>query len=250
MTGTARPPLLRRSRAPLPAPCDALPGSRLHSRHPARRDPHPPGSWLSGGGGEAPRRGRRVLGGTSSKLDPLLATLVGDARYDDRLPDALSDEGREAIRQLAVRTRASLEAIPRAELRGEDVFTWAVLDEQTRTTLDGLPHDDHLMPLDSLNSIALQMPVLGSGVGVQPFRTVRDYDNFLARIRAFSSWADLAIARSREGIEQGVHPAEAGGPSAPAAAGSARSSPARRTAPSGDRWSGCRPRSRRRIANG
>jgi uncharacterized protein (DUF885 family) len=121
------------------------------------------------------------------KLDPLLATQVGDTRYDDRLPDALSDEGREAIRQVAVRTRTSLEAIPRGELRGEDVYTWAVLDEQTSTTLEGLPVDDHLMPLDSLNSIAVQMPVLGSGVGMQPFRTVRDYDNFLARIRAFSS---------------------------------------------------------------
>ena len=137
------------------------------------------------------------------KLDPLLATQVGDTRYDDRLPDALSDEGREAIRQLAVRTRKSLEAIPRSELRGEDVHTWAVLDEQTSTTLEGLPVDDHLMPLDSLNSIAVQMPVLGSGVGMQPFRTVRDYDNFLARIRAFSTWADLAIARSREGIAKG-----------------------------------------------
>ena len=137
------------------------------------------------------------------RLDPLLATQVGDARYDDRLPDALSDAGREAIRKVAVRTRGSLEAIPRAELRGEDALTWAVLDEQTSTTLAGLSVDDHLMPLDSLNSIAVQMPVLGSGVGMQPFRTVRDYDNFLARIRAFSAWTDLAIARSREGIAQG-----------------------------------------------
>jgi uncharacterized protein (DUF885 family) len=137
------------------------------------------------------------------RLDPLLATQVGDPRYDDRLPDALSDAGREAIRELAVRTRMSLEAIPRSELRGEDVFTWAVLDEQTSTTLEGLPVDDHLMPLDSLNSIAVQMPVLGSGVGMQPFRTVRDYDNFLARIRAFVSWTDLAIARSQEGIARG-----------------------------------------------
>ena len=137
------------------------------------------------------------------KLDPLLATQVGDPRYDDRLPDQLSDAGREAIRQLALRTRTSLETIPRSELRGEDVFTWAVLDEETRTTLEGLPVDDHLMPLDSLNSIAVQMPLLGSGVGMQPFRTVRDYDKFLARIRAFVSWTDLAIARSREGIAKG-----------------------------------------------
>ena len=137
------------------------------------------------------------------KLDPLLATQVGDPRYDDQLPDALSDAGREAIRRLAEQTRTSLAAIPRAELRGEDALTWAVIDEQTSTTLEGLPVDDHLMPLDSLNSIAVQMPVLGSGVGMQQFRTVRDYDNFLARIRAFSSWTDLAIARSREGIAKG-----------------------------------------------
>ena len=145
---------------------------------------------------------------------------------------------------------ASLEAIPRAELRGEDVFTWAVLDEQTTTTLDGLPVDDHLMPLDSLNSIAVQMPVLGSGVGMQPFRTVRDYDNFLARLRAFSSWADLAIARSREGITQGVHPAEAGRPSPAARSSRRRWSPVPRTAPSGDRWSGCPPRSPRLTGSG
>ena len=137
------------------------------------------------------------------RLDPLLATQVGDSRYDDRLPDTLSDAGRDAIRQLAERTRTSLQAIPRSELRGEDVFTWAVLDEQTSTTLEGLPVDDHLMPLDSLNSIAVQMPVLGSGVGMQPFKTVRDYDTFLARIRAFASWADLAIGRSREGMTKG-----------------------------------------------
>src|SRR5262249_54870195 len=103
----------------------------------------------------------------------------------------------------AERTRTSLTAIPRAELRGEDALTYAVIDEQTSTTLEGLPVDDHLMPLDSLNSIAVQMPVLGSGVGMQPFRTVRDYDNFLLRIRAFSVWTDVAIARSREGIAKG-----------------------------------------------
>ena len=137
------------------------------------------------------------------KLDPLLATQVGDPRYDDRLPDTLSDAGREAIRQLAERTRTALQSIPRAELRGEDLLTWAVLDVQTSTTLEGLPVDDHLIPLDSLNCIAVQLPVLGSGVGMQPFRTVRDYDNFLSRMRAFSAWADLAMARSREGIGRG-----------------------------------------------
>ncbi len=138
------------------------------------------------------------------RLDPLLATMVGDARYDDRLPDDLTDVGREQKRQLALRTRAGLEAIPRTELRGEDVLTWAVLDDLTRTTLEELPLDDHLMPLEQMNSLPVQFPVLGSGRGQHPFRTVADYEHFLARVRAFPAWVDVAIARTREGITQGI----------------------------------------------
>ena len=138
------------------------------------------------------------------RLDPLLATQVGDARYDDRLPDDLTDSGREAKRQLALRTRAALEATPRTELRGEDVLTWAVLDDQTRTTLEELPLDDLLMPLEQMSSLPVQFPVLGSGTGQHPFRTVADYEHFLSRIRAFPTWVDAAIARTREGITEGI----------------------------------------------
>jgi uncharacterized protein (DUF885 family) len=117
-----------------------------------------------------------------------------------------------------------------------------VLDEQTRTTLDGLPFDDHLMPLDSLNSIAVQMPVLGLGGGMQPFRTVRDYESFLTRIRAFSSWADLAITRSREGIGKGfTQPRPVVLRLLPQLEAQVVARP--KTVPSGDRWSGCPPRS-------
>jgi uncharacterized protein (DUF885 family) len=137
------------------------------------------------------------------RLDPLLATSIGDSRYDDRLPDTLSDSGRAAIRDLAASTRAKLEKIPRAELAGEDALTWAVLDDLTRTTLEGLELDDHLMPVEQLNCLAVQLPVYGSGGGIHPFRTVADYDHFLARIRAFPAWVDAAIARMREGMQRG-----------------------------------------------
>lgn len=137
------------------------------------------------------------------RLDPLQATAIGDPRYDDRLPDTLTDAGREAIRGLALRTRTALEALPRASLRGEDALTSAVLDDLTRTTLEGLELDDHLMPLEQMSSLAVEFPVLGSGAGRQPFRTVADYEHFLARIQAFPRWVDSAIARMGEGIARG-----------------------------------------------
>jgi uncharacterized protein (DUF885 family) len=80
------------------------------------------------------------------RLDPLMATMLGDHRYDDRLPDTLTDAGLAATRKLNEDTRAQLARIPRAALSGEDGLTWDVLDDMTRTALDGLAFGDELMP--------------------------------------------------------------------------------------------------------
>jgi uncharacterized protein (DUF885 family) len=45
---------------------------------------------------------------------------------------------------------------------------------------------------------------LGSGEGIHPFRTVRDYDNFLGRIDGFEAWMRQAIDNMREGKERGI----------------------------------------------
>jgi uncharacterized protein (DUF885 family) len=137
------------------------------------------------------------------RLDPLLATMVGDHRYDDRLPDTLTDAGIAATRKLNEDTRAQLQRIPRSALSGEDALTWEVLDDMTRTALDGLAFGDPLIPLDHNNALAIQMPVLGSGEGMHPFQTVADYDHFLARIGAFDQWVNAAIANMRRGISAG-----------------------------------------------
>jgi hypothetical protein len=54
------------------------------------------------------------------RLDPLLATMVGDHRYDDQLPDSLTESGIAAIRKLNEDTRTQLSRIPRTALSGED----------------------------------------------------------------------------------------------------------------------------------
>ena len=45
---------------------------------------------------------------------------------------------------------------------------------------------------------------LGSGNGFQPFKTVKDYENFLGRINGFGSYVDTAIADTRQGIAAGI----------------------------------------------
>ena len=45
---------------------------------------------------------------------------------------------------------------------------------------------------------------MGSGRGVHPFKTVKDYDNFLSRMKGFQVWVDTAMANMRKGVKLGV----------------------------------------------
>ena len=137
------------------------------------------------------------------ELFPLLATEIGDHRYDDRLADDLSPKGRAKVRALADRTREALSRIPRGSLAGQALLTHEVLEERTQAVLDGLQFSDHLMPLEQLDALPVYLPVLGSGVGSQRFETVKDYENFLGRIAAFDGWVTQAIENMREGLRTG-----------------------------------------------
>lgn len=136
--------------------------------------------------------------------DPILATQSGDSRFDDKLPDAISPAGRARIRALHETTRARLLAISRGQLSGEDALTWDVLDNLTQDGIDGVTWDDHLMPVEQLGSLPVALPVIGSGTGTHPFKTVADYQHFLARMDAFDGWVSQAIENLAEGMKAGL----------------------------------------------
>ena len=49
-------------------------------------------------------------------------------------------------------------------------------------------------------------PVIGAGNGSHPFRTTKNYEDFLKRIDGFVIWIDSAIANMRAGMAQGITP--------------------------------------------
>ena len=69
---------------------------------------------------------------------------------------------------------------------------------------EGFQFHDELMPINQFWSLPLTMGQLGSGEGNQPFKTVKDYDNWLKRIDGFVDWADTAIANFNKGIAVGM----------------------------------------------
>src|SRR5690606_7564643 len=61
-----------------------------------------------------------------------------------------------------------------------------------------------MMPVNQMGSIASYAVLLGSGTSAQPFKTVKDYDNWLARAGRIPVLIDTDIANMREGIAAGV----------------------------------------------
>jgi uncharacterized protein (DUF885 family) len=138
------------------------------------------------------------------RLNPVFATSIGEHRYDDQLGDGLSEEHRERERLLSGRyleeiSRLERERFPTAERLSYDLFK-----RHLALNLEELEFQQHLLPVRQLFSTPIEFPLLGSGTGIHPFRTVRDYDNFLKRMEGFETWVDVAIANMRRGIGAGV----------------------------------------------
>src|SRR5690606_21412717 len=61
-----------------------------------------------------------------------------------------------------------------------------------------------MLPFQQFTGMPLTIAQLGSGDSFQPFKTVEDYRNWLARIKAFSIWADSSIVNFKAGQSKGV----------------------------------------------
>ena len=138
------------------------------------------------------------------KLFPTFASEIGDHRYDDQLENGISEEHLVAQAELARRTLDDLQQIDVEHIDSQRRLFYDTLRLNLNDTLEGLEFPQHLLPIRQLASLAVEFPLLASPGGIQPFRTVADYDKFLRRIKAFDGWIDTAIANMRRGIVAGI----------------------------------------------
>jgi uncharacterized protein (DUF885 family) len=138
------------------------------------------------------------------ELFPLLATQIGDHRYDDRLAVTISAEHRAEQLKLEQQTLERLSAIALDRLAASERLHHQALVSVLRQRLEEARFRAHLLPVRQLASLAVEFPLLGSGGGSHPFKTVADYDNFLKRIDGFERWIETAVSNMREGVKSGV----------------------------------------------
>ncbi|MBX9792227.1 MAG: DUF885 domain-containing protein [Pirellulales bacterium] len=131
--------------------------------------------------------------------DPLFATQAGDHRYDDRLPElTLADIERraKATRDFADR----LKAIARSKLVPADQINYDILARQLDDRLAEYRFKGYLLPITNRSGFHVEFPELPREV---PLETVRDFENYAARLAAFGRYADQHIALMRSGLAEG-----------------------------------------------
>jgi len=136
-------------------------------------------------------------------LNPMLATSIGDPRYNDRYEVQISPDWRTRAEALERRYLERIKGIDRRKLGREDLISYEVFESAREMKIEGFGYPTWLIPLNQFYSVPNSFVQLGSGGGLQPFRTVKDYDDFLKRMDGLVAWTDQAIANMREGAAKG-----------------------------------------------
>jgi len=136
---------------------------------------------------------------------PFTASEAGVRQYDRVLANNIGEEYRTGLTALCSRYRTELRRIDAATLDERERVTRDIFEFNLDACLERLRLPWHLLPIDQVGrSLPSEFAVIGAGRGVHPFKTPRNYEDFLGRIDGFVTWTDTAIANMRTGMEQGI----------------------------------------------
>ncbi|MBW3549304.1 MAG: DUF885 family protein [Proteobacteria bacterium] len=138
------------------------------------------------------------------ELNPLSATYQGDDRYNDRLPNFLSEQYRDRSRAFTQRWLETIQSVGPEGLEGQDLLSYQIFVRDAKNSLESDQYPGWQQPINQFYNFASTAVQLGSGTGAQPFETVEDYDNWRQRASRIPVLFDQAIANSRIGMQTGV----------------------------------------------
>jgi uncharacterized protein (DUF885 family) len=134
-------------------------------------------------------------------LQPTVATMYGDHRFDDRLEDP-SAAGRAALRARVEQAVAEAGAVPETELNVEDRITRDML--RIAADLAGREEELGVHELRAVNHMDGPQQLLPQVLGWQPADTPEALDALLARLHAYPEFIDAHADMAREGVASGL----------------------------------------------
>ncbi len=135
--------------------------------------------------------------------NPLEATMAGDERYNHILKNDLTESYKKELKSFFQKHLEVLNLINKDELSEKDQLSYELMNWECSMNLEGLQFHTELIPINQFESMHLLIGQLAGGSSIQPFKTVKDYENWLMRVDGFIDWCDTAIVNMRQGIKGG-----------------------------------------------
>ena len=130
---------------------------------------------------------------------PTRASSMGDRRWNDRWTD-LSMDAIKKRHEHRVGVLAELMRIDRSKLSRSDQLNYDLFKRDYETDIEEFKFQGYLIPLNQRGGIQSQNELADS----LRFETVKDYEDWIARIKAFPVFMDQTIALMREGAKARV----------------------------------------------
>ncbi|HEX8139264.1 MAG TPA: DUF885 domain-containing protein [Pyrinomonadaceae bacterium] len=131
--------------------------------------------------------------------NPTYASTLGDRRWNDRW----DDDSLEAIRKReahAAELLTRLNRIERARLSPADQLNYDLFKKDAEMDVEGFKYRTYLLPINQRGGIQTA-DELGD---LLRFQTVKDYEDWIARLRSFPTLMDQDLALMREGAKARV----------------------------------------------
>ncbi len=143
------------------------------------------------------------------KLYPVEATQNGDNRYNDKLPIYITESYKDTLHNFYTKYLNEVEKYDTSTLNENDLISYKIFDREMKMQLEALdlnilyPGEMACLyiPFTQFWGLPITMGQLGSGQGVQPFKTEKDYNDWISRMKQFSIWSDSAIIGFKKGIK-------------------------------------------------
>ncbi|HEY0065326.1 MAG TPA: DUF885 domain-containing protein [Telluria sp.] len=139
-----------------------------------------------------------------ARYEPVGATENGDNRFDDQIGMSISPTVRARQFALYRSFRKRLQAIDRMELDTGAQTNYDVLDFELNSALSFENIPDHLLPINQMSSMPVNLANYASGEAGQRLTSVKEYKAYLNRLNQLPAWIDQAIVNMREGMRTGV----------------------------------------------
>jgi uncharacterized protein (DUF885 family) len=136
------------------------------------------------------------------RISPIGASFLGDKRWNDQLDD-FSQEAVDKDLQETQKFLTRFEAIDTSEFPEQEALNKTLIVRDLKMQLEGARFKPWEIPVDQQNGIQISLPQL---VTVLSFQSVKDYDDYISRLKQIPRVLDQITVQMRKGINDKLLP--------------------------------------------